>query len=84
MSEITSINNKIIKISGDWTFKTTPSKKIVGNELYNLTCGHTLPSHEKNAYKSLYPKKRYVNTLNIKMKKNDQALIMQGNKKKVN
>jgi len=54
---------------------TTTVTKQTREQLYQHKCGHTLPSHEKNAFKSLSDKSKHKIEVTVTLKNNDQAII---------
>ena len=68
------------QIIGKW--KIFASKPDVISNLYQFTCGHTMPSHERNAY--THTKIIPAYTFSVNLKANDvAALSLEGSNEKV-
>jgi hypothetical protein len=68
------------QIQGKWKiFATNPTEL---SNLYQFTCGHTMPSHERDAYSHTKIIPQIIYTLNLKH--NDQAVLsIENSKEKV-
>lgn len=67
------------QIVGRWKFfLTVPAKKTVP-EQYQLTCGHSNPSHESSAYKFNMNQNDFISTIEMELKDSDEALLNDNN-----
>jgi hypothetical protein len=57
---------------------TAPVKKTI-SEQYQLTCGHSNPSHESSAYKFNMNGDNFIKTVEMELKDNDDVLLKDEN-----
>ena len=72
------------QIEGEWEFKATKGNSKNKVELYDMTCGHKLPSHESTSYKNEMNLKEFTEDFSVVLNKNNQAIYKKGNERKVN
>ena len=61
------------QIQGKWVFHaTTPEIKTMEN-LYKMTCGHTNPSKEANAYRTTMDKTLFTQTFTVDLNHDSSA-----------
>lgn len=70
------------QIVGEWEFQATPPERKSIEELYDMTCGHTNPSHESTSYKFNMKSKKFTETFTVKFDKNSIAKLTKGKQKK--
>ena len=70
------------QIVGEWEFKATkPVRKEIG-ELYKMTCGHNLPSHESSSYKASMEMSLFTEKFRVNLQK-DNTAVYNGKQEKV-
>ena len=67
------------QVAGKWKFSLT-APQIMDREkniekLYQLTCGHQVPSHEKSSYEAAIDSQLFVNSIVIELKQNNEAIL---------
>jgi hypothetical protein len=77
------VHCKKSQIEGEWMFKATKAVKKNKEELYDLKCGHKLPSHESTSYKYGMNLDDFTDNFSVNLLNNREAVYTKGNQSKV-
>jgi hypothetical protein len=62
------------QVIGEWEFKASKPVKKSLHDLYDLKCGHTLPSHESTSYKINVDLATFTETFKVEFKNIDDIV----------